>query len=59
MRRRHLDYIWAGALFAGVTQSPCKPTVGASGGVFGLMGLFVADMIMNYHTLTRFGLHCS
>ena len=43
----------AGAFFAAVTQSACKPTVGASGGIFGMMGLFIADMIMNNRTLTR------
>ena len=55
VRRRVDAYLFfrAGAFFAAVTQSACKPTAGASGGIFGMMGLFIADMIMNHHTLTR------
>ena len=26
---------------------------GASGGIFGLLGLFIADMVLNFETLTR------
>ncbi len=27
--------------------------VGASGGCFGLMGLFIADLVLNFETVTR------
>ncbi|GMH43202.1 hypothetical protein BSKO_11124 [Bryopsis sp. KO-2023] len=42
-----------GALFSAVLENPCTAVVGASGGVFGLMGLFIADMVLNFRTIKR------
>lgn len=44
----------AGNLFSAAFESTCIAVVGASGGVFGVMGLFIADMIMNFKTITRY-----
>lgn len=50
--------LWAaaclgGQLISAVWEDPCRVIVGASGGVFGIMGLFVADMIVNFRTIKR------
>jgi membrane associated rhomboid family serine protease len=42
-----------GQLISAVWEEPCRVIVGASGGVFGIMGLFVADMIVNFRTIKR------
>eukprot|EP01023_Acetabularia_acetabulum_P006713 TRINITY_DN12822_c0_g1_i1.p2 TRINITY_DN12822_c0_g1~~TRINITY_DN12822_c0_g1_i1.p2 ORF type:complete len:209 (-),score=9.52 TRINITY_DN12822_c0_g1_i1:239-826(-) len=34
-------------------EDRCTQVVGASGGVFGFVGLFIADMIINFETITR------
>ena len=43
----------AGNLFSAAFESFCNTVVGASGGVFGVVGLFIADMIMNFRTISR------
>lgn len=47
----------AGSLFSAAFEDPCIAVVGASGGVFGVVGLFIADMIMNFKHIRRCGLH--
>lgn len=43
--------------YSAVLEDPCTAVVGASGGVFGLMGLFTADMVLNFRTMSRPILH--
>lgn len=50
--------LWVAAVLAGnfwsaALESPCTQVVGASGGVFGLIGLCVADMVLNLETIRR------
>ncbi|CAD7700977.1 unnamed protein product [Ostreobium quekettii] len=42
-----------GAFFSAAFEDPCVAVVGASGGVFGFIGLFVADMVLNFSTIRR------
>ena len=43
----------AGNFFSAAFEDHCKAVAGASGGIFGLLGLFIADMVLNFETLTR------
>jgi membrane associated rhomboid family serine protease len=47
-----------GQLVSAAAEDPCGQFVGSSGGVFGMMGLFIADMIVNFHTISRPILRC-
>lgn len=47
-----------GQLTSAIGEDKCKMVVGASGGVFGLVGLFVADMAINFRTIKRPILRC-
>lgn len=42
-----------GNLFSAAWESPCIAVVGASGGIFGLAGAYLADMALNWETLRR------
>lgn len=42
-----------GNLISAAFESPCILVVGASGAVFGLQGFFIADLIVNFETITR------
>lgn len=43
----------AGNFFSAAFEDHCEAVAGASGGIFGLLGLFIADMVLNFETLTR------
>lgn len=43
----------AGNFFSAAFENRCTAVAGASGGIFGLLGLFIADMVLNFETLTR------
>ena len=45
--------VTAGNFFSAAFENRCTAVVGASGGIFGLLGLFIADMVLNFETLTR------
>jgi membrane associated rhomboid family serine protease len=47
-----------GQMLSATTEDPCSHVVGASGGVFGMIGLFVADMVVNFQTIKRPLLRC-
>lgn len=47
--------VFAGSLFSASFEDPCTAVVGASGGVFGLVGLFLADVLLNFETTKRCG----
>ncbi|CAL8468309.1 g7849 [Coccomyxa elongata] len=42
-----------GNFFSAAFEDTCLALVGASGGVFGMVGLFIADMIVNFSTIKR------
>ncbi|KAK9803187.1 hypothetical protein WJX72_011823 [[Myrmecia] bisecta] len=42
-----------GNLFSAVFENNCVAVAGASGGVFGMLGLFIGDMILNFESLKR------
>lgn len=46
--------VMGGALFSAAFEEPCVAVVGASGGVFGLIGLFLADLLLNFETIKRY-----
>ena len=52
-----VSILGAGFLSAAI-ESPCVQVVGASGGVSGLVGLFIADMVLNFETVTRPIMRC-
>lgn len=43
----------AGNFFSAAFEDTCLALVGASGGVFGMVGLFIADMVVNFSTIKR------
>ena len=43
----------AGNFFSAAFEDTCLALVGASGGVFGMVGLFIADMIVNFPSIKR------
>ena len=43
----------AGNFFSAAFEDTCIALVGASGGVFGMVGLFIADMIVNFSYIKR------
>lgn len=44
---------YAGNFFSAAFEDTCLALVGASGGVFGMVGLFIADMIVNFSYIKR------
>ena len=36
-----------------VIESPCTAVVGASGGIYGLIGMFIMEMVLNWKRLKR------
>ena len=40
-----------GSFFSTIFENGCKIIVGASGGVFGMFGLFMADMMINFESI--------
>lgn len=40
-----------GAFFSALFEDGCKIVVGVSGGVFGMFGLFIADMMLNFESI--------
>ena len=44
---------WTGNFFSAAFEDTCLALVGASGGVFGMVGLFIADMIVNFSYIKR------
>ncbi len=42
-----------GNLLSAVTERPCTALVGASGGIYGLIGMFVAEMVLSWKSLKR------
>jgi hypothetical protein len=43
----------AGNFFSAAFEDTCLALVGASGGVFGMVGLFIADMVVNFASIRR------
>lgn len=43
-------FVWSSSA---VFEDPCTAVVGASGGVLGLVGLFSADMVLNFRRMKR------
>lgn len=40
-----------GSFLSLVAEDPCSLYVGASGGIFGFLGLYLADVVLNYQTM--------
>ena len=45
--------VCAGNFFSAAFEDTCLALVGASGGVFGMVGLFIADMVVNFASIRR------
>lgn len=45
--------VGAGNFFSAAFEGACATVQGASGGVFGMMGLFIADLVLNFETVKR------
>ena len=43
----------AGNFFSAAFEDTCLALVGASGGVFGMVGLFITDMVVNFASIRR------
>lgn len=42
-----------GSFFSAAFENACATVQGASGGVFGMIGLFIGDLILNFETVKR------
>ncbi|PNH07798.1 Folate-biopterin transporter 1, chloroplastic [Tetrabaena socialis] len=56
--------VWTAAVVGGqllstAVEDTCRMVVGCSGGVFGLLGLFAADILLNFRTMRRPILRCA
>ena len=47
------EALTAGSFFSAAFEGACATVQGASGGVFGMMGLFIADLVLNFETVKR------
>ena len=47
------SFLNAGSFFSAAFEGACATVQGASGGVFGMMGLFIADLVLNFETVKR------
>ena len=47
----------AGNFFSAAFENNCLAVAGASGGIFGMIGLYVADMILNFESIKRCSPH--
>eukprot|EP00877_Chromochloris_zofingiensis_P014440 jgi/Chrzof1/924/Cz01g33230.t1 len=45
--------VLGGAFLSCALENPCIQVVGCSGGCFGLFGLFIADMVLNFESVRR------
>ena len=53
-----LTLVWilsgvGGNLVSAAAEDPCSLVVGASGAIFGFMGLFIADVMLNFESISR------
>ena len=39
--------------FSAAFEDPCEAVVGSSGGIFGLLGLYIADLVVNFERIKR------
>ena len=42
-----------GNFFSAAFENSCLAVAGASGGIFGMIGLYIADMILNFESIKR------
>jgi hypothetical protein len=52
---RRLGRARAGNFFSAAFENNCLAVAGASGGIFGMIGLYLADMILNFQSIKRRG----
>jgi len=50
----HRVLLRVGNFFSAAFEDTCLALVGASGGVFGMVGLFIADMVVNFASIRRY-----
>jgi len=46
--------VGVGNFFSAAFENGCATVQGASGGVFGMIGLFIADLVLNFETVQRY-----